>query len=119
MLVILIYIVIIISLCCSMPHRLRPLVTNTVITPCDCSNHTNPNVDGEKKGNHANNGDVSIELKLIKKKGKLCIHKGCETQASYGIEGGKPEYCFNHKLKGMIDVKNLKCIHEGLSLIHI
>ena len=135
MLLVLIYVVV--SLCCSMPHRLRPLVstvktlgstvlhvdistlkpldtnTNNIIKPCDCSNHVNTNVDEEKKDNHANNGDVSIELKIIRKKGGLCKHEGCTKHAIFGNEGGEAEYCKKHKQEGMIDVSNPKCIHEG------
>ena len=38
---------------------------------------------------------------------------GCVKHASFGFEGGSASYCSEHKLDGMIDVKNKRCAHEG------
>ena len=45
----------------------------------------------------------------------MCIHDGCEVKyPCYNKEGeSKGLYCDEHKLDGMVDVKNKKCIYDG------
>ena len=41
----------------------------------------------------------------------MCIHDGCNIGKIYNYEGEtKGLYCSKHKLEGMIDVKNKKCV---------
>ena len=42
----------------------------------------------------------------------MCIFEGCKTIPVFNIEGKPVLYCSKHKLEGMIDVKNKKCIHH-------
>ena len=43
----------------------------------------------------------------------MCIHDGCKTRPIYNNEGEtKALYCSEHKLEGMVDVKNKTCIHN-------
>lgn len=45
---------------------------------------------------------------------KECKFKECKTIACFNIKGeSKGIYCSLHKLDGMVDVKNKKCIHNG------
>ena len=45
---------------------------------------------------------------------KECKFKDCKTIPNYNIKGeSKGIYCSLHKLDGMVDVKNKKCIHTG------
>jgi len=48
----------------------------------------------------------------------MCKENGCNVKAYFNYEGIKtPIYCFIHKLDGMVDVKNKKCIHDGCKTI--
>lgn len=40
---------------------------------------------------------------------KYCKHDGCGKQASYGVAGGKTEYCVEHAPIGHVDVKHKRC----------
>jgi len=40
---------------------------------------------------------------------KKCKEEGCNKQPTFGNEGGKTEYCAEHKKEGMIDVINKRC----------
>jgi len=43
-----------------------------------------------------------------------CIHEGCKKRSSFNNEGEiRGLYCAEHKLEGMVNVKNPKCIQEG------
>ena len=45
---------------------------------------------------------------------KQCIHEGCNKQSNFNIlSKKKPEYCADHKLENMVNVKSKRCIHEG------
>ena len=45
---------------------------------------------------------------------KQCIHEGCNKQSNFNIlSNKKPEYCADHKLENMVNVKSKRCIHEG------
>ena len=138
MLVLLIYIIVI-SLCYSIPLRLRPLNTavhplgsivhqhmdcdvklltnSTIVNQSECSSNVIVKEEMSKKSKSRSKTKLKprskIVVKIRKKSKKLCKHKGCKTQPIYGIEGGKAEYCFEHKLDYMIDLKNRRCKHEG------
>jgi len=44
----------------------------------------------------------------------MCIHEGCKIRPVFNVDGEtKALYCSQHKLEGMVDVKNKTCIHEG------
>ena len=46
---------------------------------------------------------------------KRCCQQGCYKVPSYGVDGStKPEFCFDHKKGGMMNV-----VSKRLSLIHI
>jgi hypothetical protein len=40
----------------------------------------------------------------------ICKNADCKKQAYYNFADKKPSFCNSHKLEGMIDVKNPKCI---------
>ena len=43
-----------------------------------------------------------------------CHHVGCTKQANFGVAGSnKPEFCSQHKMDGMVNVKNKRCAHHG------
>ena len=43
-----------------------------------------------------------------------CEHDGCEKRPVFNVRGAKKgRYCADHKLPGMVDVKNPHCEHEG------
>ena len=43
-----------------------------------------------------------------------CNVVGCQTTASYGVEGSKqPTHCADHKEDGMIDLKHKPCDVKG------
>lgn len=44
---------------------------------------------------------------------KKCEHAGCETQASFNDEGGKPAFCLQHAEDYMVDVTSKRCEHES------
>jgi hypothetical protein len=48
-----------------------------------------------------------------RKKGQLCLGQTqdirCTVRATFGLPGGKAQYCKNHKEPDMVDVKNKKC----------
>lgn len=48
-----------------------------------------------------------------KSKQLLCATEGCDTGATFGFEGGKEEFCFDHKRLGMVDVRSQKCAVYG------
>jgi len=35
---------------------------------------------------------------------------------SFGVEGGPPQYCAEHRPEGVIDVKHKKCIALGCNI---
>ena len=44
----------------------------------------------------------------------MSIHEECKKRPYFNIEGQtKGLYCSQHKLDGMVDIKNQTCIHEG------
>ena len=50
----------------------------------------------------------------------MCKEKGCKTRPSYNVEGeSKMLYCANHKVEGMVNVKDKTCIHPGCKTIPI
>ncbi|CAM9662837.1 unnamed protein product, partial [Scytosiphon promiscuus] len=45
---------------------------------------------------------------------KLCEVTGCQVQPSYGLPGTtKPRFCCEHKLEGMVGLKNRPCLFPG------
>jgi hypothetical protein len=42
----------------------------------------------------------------------MCKNEDCKKYPSFNMLGKKAEYCFEHKIIGMIDVKNKKCKFE-------
>jgi len=43
----------------------------------------------------------------------MCIHPECKKIPTFNTKGEKALYCANHKMDGMVDVKNKTCITEG------
>ena len=42
---------------------------------------------------------------------RKCIEKGCNKYPTFNIEGEtKALYCLEHKLEGMVNVRNNKCV---------
>jgi len=49
----------------------------------------------------------------------MCNYKDCKTQPIFNFENEqKAKFCFKHKLDGMIDVKNKKCIYKDCTDIN-
>jgi len=47
----------------------------------------------------------------------MCKEQGCKIRPVFNVEGKtKALYCSQHKLEGMVDVKNKTCIHEGCKI---
>ena len=40
----------------------------------------------------------------------ICNDKDCNKQASFNIRGKNPNYCGDHKIEGMVNVKNKTCL---------
>lgn len=57
---------------------------------------------------------------ILCKKSKRCINNECKKHASFNYDNKKPEYCFDHKSDGMINIKNKnkKCISENCKNYH-
>ena len=58
-----------------------------------------------------------VKLALPKKKKgyrRQCLHAGCSKRPVFNLHGQtKGKFCVDHKLPGMIDVKNKVCDHDG------
>ncbi len=61
------------------------------------------------------NFNILLYIKL--KMSRICNFKGCKLNKSFGFEGNKLQFCNNHKLLGMIDIKHKKCINEECDTI--
>jgi hypothetical protein len=46
-----------------------------------------------------------------------CEFENCTTTASCNFIGLQPKYCGEHKLDGMIAIRNNRCIYEGCNTI--
>ena len=44
---------------------------------------------------------------------KRCERAGCKKQPSYGVPGGRHQFCAERKAEGMADLMNKRCEHEG------
>jgi hypothetical protein len=71
------------------------------------------NIKGSKTGKFCS---IHKSDDMVDVKHKRCKYEGCDTQAAYGIKGGKAEYCTTHKLEGMVDVKNSYCEYAGCNI---
>jgi len=65
---------------------------------------------GKEKDKRATHCSSCKEDGMIDLVSNLCKYKGCRKNATYGILGSKVVYCKTHSNKGMIDVKNKKCV---------
>jgi hypothetical protein len=53
---------------------------------------------------------------MVDVKSKRCEHEGCDTRPSFGIKGGKTQFCSKHKTSEMVDLVSKSCEHEGCNL---
>jgi hypothetical protein len=65
---------------------------------------------GSKKKIHCAQHTEPGELNITN---KICETKGCGILANYAIPGNSKQFCVRHKKKGMIYIKNLRCIEPG------
>ena len=42
-----------------------------------------------------------------------CEYNGCKTESSFNFKGMPRKYCFKHKEKDMINVKDVTCIFDS------
>ena len=50
---------------------------------------------------------------MVDVKSKLCEYSACEIRPTFGIKGGKAQFCAKHKLDKMVDVKSKLCEYNG------
>lgn len=46
----------------------------------------------------------------------FCKFENCNTQSTFGLPNGNPEYCSKHKKENMIDLKHERCLSEGCDI---
>jgi hypothetical protein len=51
--------------------------------------------------------------------GRRCRHPGCSKVSNFGLEGGRPECCRDHKAPNMINVVRRKCVVSPVASIHV
>ena len=54
---------------------------------------------------------------ISKKKSKFCNYNNCNKAAIYNYESMKPKFCFDHKYKGMVNIrkKHTSCEKHDIS----
>ena len=48
---------------------------------------------------------------------KLCASEGCFTVPSYGVLGSRAQFCKEHCVPGMVDVRSKRCEHDGCDTV--
>lgn len=46
----------------------------------------------------------------------FCNFENCNTQSTFGLQNGTPEYCSKHKSDEMIDLKHNMCLFDGCDI---
>lgn len=65
----------------------------------------------------AKGGSVIQAFQRIKGK-YMCMHIGCTTRASFGIDGSPhAQLCASHRQQGMVDVISRRCAHKACRTI--
>ena len=68
---------------------------------------------GKEKGRATHCKTHGVVIGLADVKSNFCKVNGCDTRASFGIEGERANFCIQHKLDNMVNVCGRRCEEPG------